>query len=113
MIDITTRPTGYLDVVANGTRFVIHPEQPGGARFVSASNQDWASVPVGHFRSLGAAIDRTLQPFTFPSLADAPRQPVEEADERRATAPGRLIVPAEEARDFVRRLLLRAEAQSD
>lgn len=62
---ISTRDDGFTDVVANGTRFVIFPPRNGGW-FVTAHNEEWASVPVGNFPSLGDAINRTLQPFDFP-----------------------------------------------
>lgn len=66
-LNISTRGDGFLDVVANGTRFVIFPAPPSGERFVTAHNDEWASVPVGNFPTLGAAIDRTLQAFAFPA----------------------------------------------
>lgn len=65
---IRTLESGQVEIDLGHTRFVIQ-NRFEGRHFMTAHNADWASVPVGGFQTLGAAIDRALQPFTFPPLA--------------------------------------------
>jgi hypothetical protein len=65
---ITTRDDGFIDIRHDNHSFVIFPER-NGKRFMTAHNDEWASVPVGDFATLGDAINRAMQPFRFPDHA--------------------------------------------